>query len=259
MGILHHTDYFVLNNKEKYFSIYLGACRLSLSEVMNPTHILPLLMPEERAILDTFVFKRRRLSYLLGRLSAKSAIAAMTRTSDWSRIGIGNGIFFQPIVKGDFHSNIQVGISHCDELGVAIAYPEEIILGIDLERINNRFNWILMENFTGLERELISQQPDHVQPLFSCIVWTLKESLSKALRIGFTQSMDNLEIKGIFEMEHGFRSLFTHFSQFQALSFQMQDYVFSITYPKTSVIEIDLPQIRHDLELFLLIGSQNSI
>jgi len=83
------------------------------------------LHPEELKLFQTMKHERRQHSYLLGRFCAKMALAQQSDNQQYKQFHIDSGIFKQPIVRTDQLKNWQVSISHCDELGAAIAFPEE--------------------------------------------------------------------------------------------------------------------------------------
>ncbi|MGW8956330.1 4'-phosphopantetheinyl transferase family protein [Paenibacillus sp. NPDC055715] len=251
--IIHLAEGLSLREKDgkDAYSIYLGACRLSSKE--SYSHLLSYLHHDENSSLKTFISEKRIRSYLLGRIAAKSAVSSMTGMYDWEKIGIQNGVFKQPVLIGPIFSSIQVSITHCNEFGIAVAFPAGVILGIDLEWIiRDSLPLVVLESCTEHEKQLILGFAEDKYPLASCMIWTLKESLSKALKTGFTQSLDILEVQKIEPLKVGFRSIYTYFPQFQSLTFSIQDYLCSMTYPKHLIIDTDFSRIRNHLEMLLI-------
>lgn len=48
---------------------------------------------------------------------------------------IDRGILHQPLIVHPAALNLQVSISHCDELGAALVFPEALPMGLDVEHI----------------------------------------------------------------------------------------------------------------------------
>jgi 4'-phosphopantetheinyl transferase len=212
-----------------------------------------ILHPLEYKRYNSFRSEKRRSSFILGRYTAKMAISSLCNVQPINQIFIDSGIFNQPIVKRPDLPNICVSISHNDSSSIALAYPEDYPMGIDLERIDEEKIANIAELFTSHEHNLSIILYKN-KPLFYTILWTAKESLSKVLRTGFTTGFNTLEINTIEYDSNGFYKLtFTNFSQYQTFSIILNDKVITIILPRKTIIE-SLEQVfaenssRRDLE-----------
>ncbi|GAA3623445.1 hypothetical protein [Flavivirga jejuensis] len=70
------------------------------------------LHPKELEIYSSYKHERRKMSYLLGRLSAKRAISELTHFNPFNAIFIDVAVFEFPVVKCLAIQNIQLSISH---------------------------------------------------------------------------------------------------------------------------------------------------
>lgn len=203
--------------------LYLQAeksCFPLVLNLSNQVPDIPFLHEKEKQHLKGLTYERRIKSYLLGRYAAKQAVSQFVGVDDLTQIHIENGIFNQPIVSG---YDIQISLAHSDNLAVAIAFDPRVLIGIDVEKRNRIVEFELTEDEQALGRD----------PL---LLWTMKESLSKVLKTGLTVPLEILEVKEINEKQGMFSSTFTHFFQYQTLSWLWPDYAFSITYPKNTQI-----------------------
>lgn len=214
------------------YRVCISACHIPLIE--NCTEAIDLLHPNEVEYFSSLQYERRQRSYLLGRYSAKRAAAVLIGEDRPDKIMIDRGIFTQPIVVHANHSNIQVSISHCDNVGISIGFPEAMPMGIDIERIDNRKIETLAAQMTALEQEAVRWLP-YSASVKLMLLWTAKEALSKILKTGLIINFRFLEIDH-FEIKDGLiYSCFEGFPQFCTLSYIVGDYVCSITYPKRAL------------------------
>lgn len=227
------------------YRVCISACHIPLIE--NCTEAVKLLHPNEAEYFRSLQYERRQRSYLLGRYSAKRAAAVLIGEDQLDKIMIDRGIFTQPVVVHANHSNIQVSISHCDNVGISIGFPEAMPMGIDIERIDNRKIETLEAQMTALEQGAIRWLP-YPAPVKLLLLWTAKEALSKILKTGLMIHFKFLEIDH-FEIMDGFiYSCFEGFPQYCTLSYIIEDYVCSITYPKRASFSIEtLHGLRQNL------------
>ncbi|SHN30165.1 4'-phosphopantetheinyl transferase superfamily protein [Chitinophaga sp. CF418] len=202
------------------------------------TQQINLLHPEERSYYETLKFDRRRESYLLGRISAKKAIGALSSFEDLGKIAIGAGIFQFPVVKYAVTRNLQVSITHCDGLGIALSYPEVHPLGIDLERTDKANTEAIKEQLTADELALTGTVP--LPGDVTCtMIWTMKEALSKILRTGLTMDLKLLEIQSLAKEGDLYTSHFKHLIQYRAISCYAGAHVCSIVVPGKTTPDLD--------------------
>lgn len=210
------------------------------------------LHPQEQKYYETLKFKKRVKSYLLGRYAAKLAVGAITGEEKLERILIQQGIFNQPIVTYPAMQNIQVSITHSDDLAAAVAFPEACPVGIDLERISLNQAGVLETQITELEKELIGHLVraglySNVEVL--TLFWTAKEALSKVLKTGLTTPFSIYEINKV-GIDSGFTiSHFKNFTQYCSISFQLDSYMCSITCPRKTKPGFDMPVLKDKFSL----------
>lgn len=230
-----------------------GNYRASLCLYYSPFHdeylqAIKCLHPKELEYFLTLKFERRIKSYLAGRYSAKRAISFFVKDENLDRILIEQGIFHQPIVVHPNKKNIQVSITHCDDLGAAIAFSEELAMGIDIERISDDRKNVLEAQFTVREKALIKFLP-YSYEVGLTFLWTAKEALSKILKTGLTAPFHIFEINKIEIKNSAIISFFENFPQYCTVSFIFGRYVCSITYPKRTELSIEaVRDLLHDVE-----------
>src|SRR5262245_32529991 len=80
---------------------------------------------QELATFGSLKIERRQTSYLLGRLTAKAALAACSAPEfEAAKTLIATGVFNQPVVHSQAQEALSVSISHSDRLVCSIAFPE---------------------------------------------------------------------------------------------------------------------------------------
>ncbi|MEL7002016.1 MAG: 4'-phosphopantetheinyl transferase superfamily protein [Bacteroidota bacterium] len=186
---------------------------------------------------STLKFDRRKHSYLLGRVSAKMAINELVTDQSADSIFTEYGIFQFPVVKNVHNSNIQVSISHCDNIGISVAFPEEHPLGIDIEKVEDKIVETLDRQLTEEEKTLLRKNN-----LFTdyghTLLWTVKEGLSKIFRTGLMMDFKALEINTV-ELKDGiYESHYSTCAQYKALSIFADQYVCSMVVPKNTTIDL---------------------
>ena len=228
--------------KERYqagFSI-VGENLEQLSEKTNLLH------PEEAAYYRSLQFDKRKISYLLGRISAKEAVKIISsKELDYQRILVKSGVFQFPVVKHT-DQNIQVSISHCDNLGVSLAFPEEHPLGVDIERIDYDKADIIATTLTNKEKAFVRSYFVKI-PIGYTVLWTIKESLSKIIKTGFTTSPEIFEIKSVKKTGNQVICDFENFFQYKSISYILNNYVCSVAVPKKT--EVDLSELWNSLKM----------
>lgn len=225
----------LLNRTDRTFKAGFSIIKENLTGLSK---YFSLLHPNERAYLDSLRFDRRRASYLLGRVAAKQAISRLEEGVGMDAVFIDSGIFQFPVVKSKFLSNVQVSITHCDDLGLAVAFPEDHPLAVDIEKIDATQAEAFESQLTTEELRLIAQvEPE---PLIGCVtVWTIKEALSKVLKTGFMIDFKALEIQSLEKSGHCYTSEFIHCGQYKAVSCRHGDYICSIVLPKQTSCDLN--------------------
>lgn len=240
-----YKDCFFLKSSKDNFKVYLAICNIE-----NPSKNQTFLHEEEQKYFKTLKYEKRINSYLLGRYAAKKAICAITGEKCLEKILIKPGVLNQPVVNYGTVNNIQVSISHCDNLGAAVAFSEEIFLGIDIEKVDPMKNDVLKKELTPNEKNLLRNTPLPYD-YYLMLNWTAKESLSKVLKMGLTVPLNILEVSSIENKNGYFFSRYSNFAQFCNMSFIINDYICSISYPAILEIVIDLETIKMNIEKYI--------
>jgi 4'-phosphopantetheinyl transferase len=224
-------------------SFKAGLCLCEFSMFARYEEIVGFLHPKERKYYETLKFQKRIRSYLIGRLAAKKAIASMVGDDNLANILIQTGIFTQPIATYEGKQNIQVSISHCDDIGAAIAFPEAHPMGIDIEKISIKQNEAIEREVTESEIRLIKKLPFSYEIMLT-LLWTVKEALSKVLKTGLMTPFKIYEVDKI-EIQHDYMlCTYKNFAQYKVISFIMGDYICSITYPMKTELNIDIHSLK---------------
>lgn len=170
-----YIDELILIRPEKIFKATLCCCFFSCKT--DYKGLVQYLHAQEYNYYNILKFEKRIRSYLMGRFVAKQAVAALIGEKNLTNIFIHSGIFTQPIVVSS-KQNIQVSITHCDDFGAALAFPEAHPMGIDIEKINPNKRNVLERQITGGEKERISSCSLSYETGLT-LLWTAKEALSE--------------------------------------------------------------------------------
>ncbi|MEA5460953.1 4'-phosphopantetheinyl transferase superfamily protein [Arcicella sp. LKC2W] len=215
------------------FALIENCSKLRLQQVESALHTI------EYQRYISFTTDVRKVSFLLGRYCAKKAIASLFNIKSLNQIYIDSGIFNQPIIKLPNIPNMRVSISHDGVSAVALAFPEEHPMGIDIESIDEDKCSEISTYFTNHEKTLY-QGINHSKIQIDTILWTAKESLSKVLKTGLTTGLEIMEVESLEKVnQRYFRGTFTHFSQYQTISIIHGDKVITLLLPRKSIVELD--------------------
>lgn len=230
----------LLSHENQSWFAGLSLCNANLGTLMDNRELF--LHPKESIYFENLVYPKRQLSYLLGRYSAKQALSAYLKEENLTTICIENGFFQQPIVSHSLHSNLQVSLSHAEEYSLAIAFHEVHTMGVDIELINAEKINTIKTQLTESEKKYASTFLNEMTIL--TLMWTAKEALSKVLKCGLLIPFELLEIVDISEDQATYFSEFKNFSQYTCLSFQLDNTICSIVYPKKIKIDFDITQLN---------------
>lgn len=186
------------------------------------------------------VVNARKASFLAGRWCAKKALVAACDGRQQARgILVQSGVLQQPVVREGARRATQVSISHADDAAAAVAYDESHPMGIDIERPSDRVLKVLNGCLTAHERQLLEGARLKDDALGCTWLWTCKEALAKAMKVGLTIELDLYEAKSAHCEGSMIDTRFKHFSQFKCLSFAWRQFVVSIALPWKSQLAPD--------------------
>lgn len=196
------------------------------------------LNPEESVKAQEYIFKKRRLSFLLGRYAAKEAICELVGVNDRTSVEIKKGVFEQPIVMYEGKEQVAVGIAHTDSHAVAVSYMIDHPLGIDLEVIDANNADVVIDQFTKSEENLFKAVfSDDEKSIGAVLFWTVKEAMAKCIKTGLMTPLEVFELDSIQRTSSGYISTFTNFGQYKALSYLVDKTMLTIVIPKNSYVE----------------------
>lgn len=240
---MNMSETFALKSKSR--SIQIGFCMISkdMPELVKCIDILSL---DELAYYESIKFIKRKQSYLLGRIAAKRSISTLLGLEEKIKdISIQFGVFEQPIVKSPSHQNIQVSISHSHNYGVALAFPEEHPMAIDIEIIEDKTVEIMSEFISTLELRKIESYFSNLS-VGATLVWSIKETLSKVLKTGLTTDFRIFEIESLEKKGMLYLSKFKFFTQYEVVSLIRGSFALSMVLPRFSFP--DLASLQELLE-----------
>jgi phosphopantetheinyl transferase (holo-ACP synthase) len=152
-------------------------------------------------------------------MAAKKALIELDSSLKLSEISIVNERSGYPAIE---NSNYCVSITHTNEIAASLVFPKEFSLGIDIEDIKRS------ENIKRIITESVPNTPE-----FLTAAWTLKESLSKALKCGFSKPTNVFELSALTKEDNFFVCLYKQHSDFQGIAVVHGPYLLAITYPKS--------------------------
>jgi 4'-phosphopantetheinyl transferase len=160
------------------------------------------LTPRERERAEQMRYAKRRTDYLLGRFTAKSALAGAlglpvgADVKTLARIDIANASDGapEPRVDGEL---APASISMTDRAGWAVCLmgPPGRSLGCDLELVEPRTERFIRDYLTGPEVDRVLSEPvGPERDLFANLTWSAKESALKVLRTGLRRDTRSVEV-----------------------------------------------------------------
>lgn len=240
-SVITYIDDLTLIRPENTFKATLCYCYLACTT--NYDEPIQHLHHQECREYKTLKVTRRIRSFLVGRLAAKQAVAALTGEKELNGILIQSGVFSQPVVICE-KRNTQVSITHCEDYGMAIAFPEVHPMGIDLEKIDPLKRDVFAGQITAFENTLIV--PAEIQyDVGLALLWTAKEALSKVLKTGLMAPFELFEVAKINFCENFITCYYKNFSQYKAISFSIGKYMCSIVYPLKTDLRIDIQSFKN--------------
>lgn len=200
------------------------------------------LSARETVQLAGFKFAAKQESFRLGRLAAKRALGALLDESDLRRIEISSGIYGQPLVLHPRAAAIEVSVSHSHGLAVALAFPAEFPMGIDLETVSAISASTIIAELGATPAELTWLATGGVNDATACgVLWTAREALGKSLKIGLNSPLGMLALAGIQGAGEGsWIGRYLNFPQCQCLALLERGRVLTVALPKEAALSAQL-------------------
>ncbi|OKP96666.1 4'-phosphopantetheinyl transferase superfamily protein [Paenibacillus sp. P46E] len=224
-----------------------GMYGLNISVVSVPPEDGPLdyLSNAEKDQYNSFQYQRRRNSYLLSKLACKMAVARAE--DDLTDIVIDHGVMGQPFIRG---SDRKITITHCDTMGSAIDYDPRLLLGVDMELIDEKA-MDAIARITSKEEQFLQHELGIQAPAFLTVLWTVKEAMSKVIQTGFTVPTELFEVKGCVWKEQNIITHFKNFTSYKAITVLRSTYVFTIVLPSKAMTEMGETRLMQQLEALM--------
>ncbi|MBO7453895.1 MAG: 4'-phosphopantetheinyl transferase superfamily protein [Alphaproteobacteria bacterium] len=178
-----------------------------------------ILSSKELNIYSGFTSLKRKHEFISGRIACKKAFFKLTSQNEtcfekFTSISVLNGKSGAPFIE---NSDLFVSISHSH--GVAIASVGEKTVGVDIEKTDPK-------RISALKR--MSEESLFEDVCDLTVLWTLKESLGKALHTGIIEDFSHYDIKNL-RYENGvYRCNFKNFSSFSGTAITNGQYAITI-------------------------------
>lgn len=192
------------------------------------------LSASEKEQLAGYRFAAKREGFLLGRLAAKRALGALLSEPELHRIEIRSGVHGQPLVHHPRAGSAEVTVSHSHGLAVALAFPGEHPMGIDLETVSAVSAGTIIAELEASAPEQAWLAEARVDDATACcVLWTAREALGKALKVGLNSPLGVLSLTDIRAVAEGtWVGRYLNFPQCKCLSQAQGDRVLSLAMPK---------------------------
>ena len=160
------------------------------------------LSPSELQKFSTFRFPKRRDEWLLGRWTAKTLVNSLPAYQRYSLDQIEISSTFQgaPCIRlpdGTIPADC-LTISHSNTFAFcALAAGSVVRIGADLEKIEVRTETFILDYFTPGERQIVATFPHEIRATAATLIWSLKESMLKALGVGLRWDTRAVEVKSL--------------------------------------------------------------
>jgi len=198
---------------------------------------LSFLSPDDQKRFHSIRHDGRKLEFFLGRYLARNSVMELcsqmvkgNEFGDPASVQFSTGVFKQVVILNI--PNIEVSISHSNDVIAAVASQVAHPLGVDIERVDETRSKAIDRYLTDAE---LSFSLDNHQ--LKTVLWTAKEAMSKILRVGMMVDFSFLEtdvtrFSDTGQLTEGY---FRHISQYRFQSFTTSSFVITIVFPKNSV------------------------
>ena len=166
------------------------------------------LSPNERDVLAGLTVLKRRSDWRLGRWTAKcllrSRLDAQFSIRGHGDIEVRAAADGGPVV--DIHGKlapVTLSISHSNGLGLCALVESETSLGCDTELIEPRTAAFVSDFFSSEERDVVSRTQAGDRPFVETLIWSAKESVLKALRVGLRRDTRSVVVDVAGGFRHG--------------------------------------------------------
>ena len=206
-----------------------------------------LLHPGEINTGKGHAFESRRNSYLQGRIAGKLAMMQVFPEISPAGIHIISGSLGDPLFQNLPHPYC-ISIAHSGSWNAGLCFPSSVPMGIDVESITEKNSNIIPSILSDHEKEMCGREQDPLE--FLHVLWTVKEALGKAIRMGFLIPHEWYEVESIETILIGPQVIrlcrFRQQGVFTAISAGISNGILSLAFPAEKKLEE---------AMFTLIGS----
>lgn len=147
------------------------------------------LNPSDAARMHGMRFAKRRSDWLLGRWTAKQAVAAFLRLASDSQTIANIELRPEPSGAPEVYfsgslAGVSISLSHSSGVAVCAVAESGAVIGCDLESVEPRSDEFVQDYFTTEEAALVAEADEATRPRLIALLWSAKESALKALRTG---------------------------------------------------------------------------
>lgn len=157
------------------------------------------LTPTERGVLHGFMFEKRRNDWLLGRWTAKQALALHLGLdqSSLARLEVLAQKDGAPLAMLDgIPRPVAISLSHSDSHAICAISDDNSAVGCDIEHIEPRDHSFTETFLTAREQHWVRTISTSIQALAVTLLWSTKESVLKATHEGLTADTWSVEVDG---------------------------------------------------------------
>ena len=137
---------------------------------------------------QAFTVEKRAKEWLAGRYAAKK-LATDFFTHPMKRMQVKNAKNGMPVLQVEGGNHLTISITHSGDYAAAVIALADDLIGIDIEKVEERPEGWAKEYFT--EKELTVNTPAFLTEL-----WAKKEAILKLLQIGLSVPAKDIEISG---------------------------------------------------------------
>lgn len=177
----------------------------------------------------------RKNDYIQNNICSKYAISYLSDHTNLKEIEIFRNISGKPYIIAPRAPNLDITIASkkLDNYNIssAIAFDKKFPLAIDLEYLKNDDIDHILSQLSDFEiRNFVNQEINLI------LLWSAKEALSKIIGSGFYADLKIFEILNIIKKDDQIICYFKYFSQYQSISYIVDDFLITILCFKDSVI-----------------------
>ncbi|MDR0678235.1 MAG: 4'-phosphopantetheinyl transferase superfamily protein [Holosporaceae bacterium] len=176
---------------------------------------------DELKKLHSVGIEKRKKQYCLGRITTKKALGSFVEDLAFEKINVVNEKSGCPIIE---NSDYSTSITHTDKIVASLVFENKFSFGIDIEEIKR-------EKIEALSSVICNREPIPHDPERLTVAWTLKETLSKALKCGFYMAFENFELSEFSENDQIFICSYLKYPEFKGIAFIHENNSYAVTYP----------------------------